>query len=145
MAYDRAQTGPWAWIKTVGAANNRLTNDWLNTAGFLLQSVWFPKHPRSIKQGDFLVYYAAGEGVFPAVVEVVSDEVTRDSGQSRDAQRWPWRMDVTPRAALPHLSDSPTLEQVGLNPLRLRRQSHILLTNEEWESARAAFLPPIGA
>lgn len=145
MAYDRTQTGPWAWIKTVGAADNRLSDNWLDSAGFLLDSVWFPKHPRSIKKGDFLVYYAAGDGVFPAVVEVVSDEVTHDSSGSRDAERWPWRMAVRPRVAVPHLSGSPTLDAVGLNPLRLRRQSHILLTEAEWESVRLAFLPPLAS
>src|SRR5207249_4984952 len=126
-------------------AEDRLDPDWLRLRGDLLGAVWFPKHPRSIMGGDLLVYYAAGRGVFPAVVEVVTGDVepadTRPR-RSQRSQRWPWRMDVRPRLVIPHLDDAPTLEQTGINPLRLRRQSHILLTTEEWEQFRALFLPP---
>ncbi len=125
----------------MGAAEDRLEQDWLaGRREALLEWVWFPKHPRSIRAGDLLVYYAAGRRVFPAVVEVVADAVLPDEEGS---ERWRWRMQVRPRVVVPQLRDAPTLSQIGLNPLRLRRQSHILLTSAEWERFRAAFLPPI--
>lgn len=141
MAYDRTGTGRWIWIKTIGAADDKLEPDWLEECEYLLESVWFPKHPRSIRAGDLLIYYAAGHGVFPAVMEVVSDEVREDVEHPRRALRWPWRMSVRPVVVVPRLRDAPGLERVGLNPLRLRRQSHILLNEAEWEDFRGAFLP----
>lgn len=142
MAYDRAGTGRWIWIKTIGAANDKLEPNWLEDRADLLESVWFPKHPRSIRSGDLLVYYAAGRRVFPAVMEVTSDRVDEDVEHPRRSQRWPWRMSVRPLVVVPAFADAPSLEQVGLDPLRLRRQSHILLDEVEWERFRDAFLPP---
>jgi len=51
---------------------------------------------------------------------------------------------VRPRLVIPFLDDAPTLDDVGLNPLRLRRQSHILLSDDEWEQFRSIFLPAHG-
>lgn len=142
MAYDRANTGPWTWVKIVGSADDPLKPEWLDEREGLLHSVWFPKHPRSIRRGDLLVYYAATHGRFPAVVEVVSDEV--HARPATYSERWPWYMQVRARLVIPHLDEAPTVGDVGLDPLRLRRQSHILLTDDEWERFRAAYLPPHG-
>ncbi len=94
MAYDRTNTGPWIWVKLVGSADHRLEPLWLDGRGDLLRKVWFPKHPRSIRSGDLLVYYAAGRGVFPAVVEVVSDDVQQRPQGPMHSPRWPWYMAV---------------------------------------------------
>jgi hypothetical protein len=48
-------------------------------------------------------------------------------------------MDVRPLVTLP-LDDSPTLAEVGIDPVRVRRQSHILLNGEEFERARDLIL-----
>ncbi len=144
MAYDRTNTGPWTWIKTVGSVDHPLIEEWLGEREGLLKEVWFPKHPRSIRRGDLLVYYAATHGRFPAVVEVESSDVHARPDDPAHSERWPWFMYVRPRLVLPRLNDSPTLEDVGLDPLRLRRQSHILLTDDEWEQFRTVYLPPHG-
>ncbi len=142
MAYDRTNTGPWTWVKTVGSVDDPLSQDWLGEREGLLEQVWFPKHPRSIRRGDLLVYYAATRGRFPAVVEVTSDEVhTRPDDHS---ERWPWYMQVRPRLVIPYLDLAPNLADMGLDPRRLRRQSHILLTDDEWEQFRRTYLPPHG-
>jgi hypothetical protein len=145
MAYDRTNTGPWTWVKTVGSVDHPLVEEWLGEREGLLKEVWFPKHPRSIRRSDLLVYYAATHGRFPAVVEVVSSDVHARPDDPSHSERWPWFMCVRPRLVVPCLTDSPTLEDVELAPLRLRRQSHILLTDGEWEQFRTAFLPPHGA
>lgn len=139
MAYDRDDTGRWAWIKTVGTAEDRLPQDWLQDRGYLLDSVWFPKHPRSIVAGDLLAYYAAGRRVFPAVVEVTTGVVEEDHDDHYP--RWPWKLAVQPRLVIPRLDLAPTLQESGISPLRLRRQSQILLTSEEWDGLRSLFLP----
>jgi hypothetical protein len=143
MAYDRTNTGRWAWIKSVGAAGIELEPDWVEKRGYLLSSVWFPKHPRSIRGGDLLVYYAAGLGLFPAVMEVVTDEVHEDYSHPFDSKRWPWRMSVRPRLVVRDLDEAPRLDQVSIDPVRLRRQSHVRLVDGEWEEFRALYLPPV--
>lgn len=141
MSHDRAGTGRWVWVKTIGSADEPLAPSWLQARGYLLGTVWFPKHPRSLRANDLLVYYAAGRGVFPAVVELTSSDVHEDASDSRHSARWPWSMSVRPRLVIPELVDCPTIADMGLDPLRLRRQSHILVTPEEWTTFRDVFLP----
>lgn len=143
MAYSRENTGRWAWLKSVGSSSDPLEDDWPEKRPYLLDSVWFPKHPRSIRRGDLLVYYAASRGMLPAVVEVLSDEVHEDYDHPRYSERWPWRMTVKPLLLVPRLPDAPPLSAIGVDPLRVRRQSHILLRPDELAAARCAFMPLI--
>jgi hypothetical protein len=48
-------------------------------------------------------------------------------------------MEVRPLVTLP-LDDAPTLADVGIDPLRVRRQSHILLSQPEFNRARDVIL-----
>lgn len=143
MAYDRDGTGRWAWLKSVGSTEDPLHDDWLNGRSYLLRSVWFPQHPRSVKAGDLLVYYAAGHLRMPAVVEVESDEVHEARDHPRHSERWPWRMDVKPLVVVPRVSDAPELSAMQIDPLRVRRRSHILLRPDELAGLRTALVPPI--
>jgi len=136
MAYDRAGTGSWPWLKSVGSQDTPLDRDWRATNHYLLNSCWFSKHPRSLRAGDVFVYYAASWGVFPALMELVSDSVIDDGGgHPVHGQRWRWRMDIRPLITIP-MEHAPSLADVGIDPLRVRRQSYILLTKEEYERAR---------
>lgn len=140
MSYNRRGTGPWAWVKTVGSADHTLTTNWLVDRSYLCEWVWFPKHPRSLRAGDLLAYYAAGKRVFPGIVEVMTDQVEDDAtGHPVYAGRWRWKMAVKPHVVLT-LDDAPTLGDVGLDPLRLRRQSHIRLDMPEFDAIRSAIL-----
>ena len=143
MAYERSNTGRWAWLKSVGSADDQLQERWLENRDWLLEAVWFPKHPRSIRAGDLLVYYAAGKGKLPAVVEVAADEVQESRNHPRYSARWPWRMSVRPCLVVPSLSAAPELGAAGIDPLRVRRQSHIRLENAELELVRKAFVPAV--
>lgn len=143
MSYDRRGTGRWAWLKSIGSAEEPLEDGWQEEWNYLLEAVWFPKHPRSIRSGDLLVYYAAGRRRLPAIVEVTGDEVQESRGHPRYSKRWPWRMEVRPRLVAPDLERAPSLNDVDIDPLRVRRQSHILLDTEELDAVRKAFVPCI--
>lgn len=143
MSYERRNTGRWAWLKSVGSAEENLEEGWQEKRRYLLEFVWFPKHPRSIRGGDLLVYYAAGQGGLPAVVEVTTDEVQESRDHPRYSERWPWRMEVRPLLVVPRLEDAPSLAAVGIDPLRVRRQSHILLDSDELQAVRLALVPAI--
>lgn len=140
MAHDRAGTGHWGWIKSVGSAEEPLRRDWRVEDEHLLKYCWFSKHPRSLRAGDVFVYYAPRWGAFPALMELVSDDVSDDSGgHPVNGQRWRWRMDVRPLVTLA-LGDAPTLADAGIDPLRVRRQSHIVLTTQEFARIRDLIL-----
>lgn len=139
MAYDRIGTGPWAWLKAVGTQEQPLRPDWRVDDNHLLNYVWFSKHPRSLRGGDLLVYYAARHRVLPALVELVSDEVEPD-----DDSRFKWKMAVRPIVTV-GLRESPPLSATTVDALRVRRQSHILLTPREFSIARGLVLAAANA
>jgi hypothetical protein len=131
------------FAKTIGSAGNHVPPDWLDQPVWRerLSSVVFPKNPRSLMKGSRLAYYAAGTRRFCAVVEVIDEEPQPTQGGNAD--RWPWTLRVRPLVAIPADEHAPTLEQLNFDPLRLRRQSHIKLTDDEYETiidaiARAA-------
>jgi hypothetical protein len=136
MAYERAGTGPWAWLKSVGTQEDPLDLAWPYGEMHLLDRVFFSKHPRSIRAGDVLVYYAAGRQVLPALMLVTSDEV-HDEGE--DVPRWRYWMSVRPIIIL-SLRGAPTLTQAGISPTSVRRQSHVLLSPEQYVHLRELML-----
>jgi hypothetical protein len=134
MAYDRAGTGPWGWLKAVGTGNEPLDPDWRAVDSHLLPHCWFTKRPRSLRAGDVLVYYAPWWGVVPALMELTSDEPEDVAEHPHGPNRWRWRMDVRPIVTLP-LNAAPSLSAIGIDSLRVRRQSHIRLTPAEYKRA----------
>ena len=140
MAYDRTGTGRWHWLKAVGTQEEPLQADWRVMDSNLLTRVWFSKHPRSIRGGDLLVYYAARHGALPAIAEVVSDHVEEDLGEAR----WKWSMEVRPIVVL-GLREAPTIYDSPIDPLRVRRQSHIRLEPTEFADIRALILDAAAA
>jgi hypothetical protein len=135
MAHDRAGTGPWAWLKAVGTGEEPLDRDWRAVDKHLLPHCWFTKRPRSLRAGDVLVYYAPKWGRLPALMQLLSDDAEDVAEHPYGPQRWRWRMDVRPLVTLP-LEVAPSLADVGVDSLRVRRQSHILLTTDEYTTAR---------
>src|ERR1035441_7270587 len=118
MAYDRTGTGRWAWLKAVGTQQEPLHADWRVADSHLVTGGWFSKHPRSIRGGDLLVYYAARHAVFPAIAEVASDHVEE---HPKD-ERWKWSMAVRPVGVL-GLRDAPSLYDSPIAPISDRGQS----------------------
>lgn len=140
MAHDRTDTGRWAWLKSVGSAEQPLHRDWRLKEQHLLDKCWFSKHPRSPQEGDLFVYYAAKWGRLCALMEVVSDEVLDEiDGHPKHGARWRYAMRVRPLILL-HLPIAPTLLQAEIDPLRVRRQSHIKLETPEYDHIRGLLL-----
>jgi hypothetical protein len=128
------------WLKTVGAADARLPDDWLTDRRAarldLLHTVRFPrtKRPTGVSAGDLLVYYAAGELCYFATAEVLSSEAA-ETGEDR----WPYMLEVRARLVVPRLSLAPPVSDLGLRRgnLSLRHQSHIELSRLQFETAVA--------
>jgi hypothetical protein len=117
------------FIKTFGQAGTPPPINWMSDPKWQdrLTSVVFPKYPRSVTRGSRLVYYAAGRQRFCAVMEVIADEPT-DTGH----ERWPYELALRPLIAIPVDDFAPSLGDVGFDPLRVRRQSHVRLTQDEY-------------
>jgi hypothetical protein len=127
------------WLKSIGRGTEPVPEDWFMSdtrEKSFLDRVWFPKHPKSVRPGDLLVYYAAGRRCVCAVVIVDSEPKTDDAdGTERSAsnrRRWRWWTSVKPIAVIRADGHAPDLEKLGFNPLRVRRQSHVRLTDEEF-------------
>ena len=139
------------FLKTIGHAGTPVPASWMADPIWQrrLTSVVFPKYPRSVSRGSRLVYYAAGKQRFCAVMEVIADEPTA-SGLAR----WPYELALRPLVAIPADEHAPSLSSVEFDPLRVRRQSHIRLTEAEYSrivdaivaaAAETTLLPSAGA
>jgi hypothetical protein len=98
-----------------------------------MRVVWFPKYPRSVTNGSRLVYYAAGAQRLCAVAEVIADEPSQTGHE-----RWPYELPVRMLVAIPADHNAPSLADVGFDPLRVRRQSHVRLNDREYAAMTKA-------
>ena len=85
-----------------------------------------------MQPGDPAVLYAA---VWQAVFGIA--EVTGEPENDPARDRWAWRFPIRPLAVVADLHDAPPVEAAGVFPQSLWRHSHIRLTREQLEAARA--------
>jgi hypothetical protein len=85
-----------------------------------------------VQEGDSAILYAAVWQAIFAVVEVVG---APENDPRRE--RWSWRFAIRPLVVVRDLHDAPPVEAAGVFPQSLWRHSHIRLTREQFESARA--------
>ena len=86
----------------------------------------------SVEPGEQAILYAA---VWQAVFAVV--EVTGDPERDERRERWAWRFPIRPLAVVADLHDAPPVEAAGVFPSSIWRHSHIRLTREQFDTARA--------
>jgi hypothetical protein len=86
----------------------------------------------SVQRGDLGVLYAAVWQAIFAIVDVVGDP-EQDSTRTR----WSWRFAIRPAVVVADLHEAPPVEAAGVFPQSIWRHSHIRLTAEQFESARA--------
>jgi hypothetical protein len=86
----------------------------------------------SVQPGDRAILYAAVWQAIFGVVEVVG---VPENDPTRT--RWAWRFPIRPLAVLADLDRAPAVEEAGVFPQSLWRHSHIRLSEEQFETARA--------
>ena len=86
----------------------------------------------SVQSGDVAILYAA---VWQAVFGVV--EVTGDPENDPSRERWAWRFPIRPTLVVRDLHHAPPVEAAGIFPQSLWRHSHIRLSDDQFERARA--------
>ena len=63
--------------------------------------------------------------------------VPADPEHDPTRERWSWTFAIRPITVVRDLHDAPPVEAAGIFPQSLWRHSHIRLTREQFESARA--------
>ena len=119
---------PEHWLLVRGRGEQPLDRH-VDRAGILAHSS--TKRP-SVQRGDLAVLYAAVWQAIFATVEVVGDPE-----QDPTRTRWSWRFAIRPTAVVADLHGAPPVEAAGVFPQSIWRHSHIRLTAEQFESARA--------
>ena len=64
-------------------------------------------------------------------------EVTGDPENDPSRERWAWRFPIRPTLVVRDLHDAPPVEAAGIFPQSLWRHSHIRLSDDQFERARA--------
>jgi hypothetical protein len=85
-----------------------------------------------VQRGDEAILYAAVWQCVFGVVDVVGEP---ENDPSRE--RWAWSFPVRARVVVPDLHDAPPVEAAGIFPQSLWRHSHIRLSDEQFDQARA--------
>lgn len=140
---------PNKFLKAFGFSEKHVPADWMTDWSGALVCTGFPKKPKSVKKGDMIIYYAAGRRCVCGIFEVTTDGGINggipDKGWSEsDKKRWPWWVGLRTHMAIPADQYAPTLEDIGINPLSVRRQSHIFLTDLEYARAVEQLLSAAG-
>jgi hypothetical protein len=86
----------------------------------------------SVQRGDEAILYAAAWQCVFGVVDVVGDP---ENDPARE--RWAWRFAIRARVVVEDLHDAPPVEAAGIFPQSLWRHSHIRLSDEQFDRARA--------
>ena len=126
---------PRNWLKSLGFGRRgeQLPDRWDSVEDVnLRETVTFPQRP-GVQPGDGLVLYAAGTGLFFAVGRATSWPYERDK------TAYPWAVDYDLIAAVDHLRNAISLDELEVNGrshrIRIKRRSHVNLTDAEFDAA----------
>lgn len=133
-----------AWLKVIGKSDDPLRDDWGEHAPSILRYASFAKQPGrgSFVPGDDFVYHAIGRDLSRVVaVGRVVGEGFLDDGRI-EKRGWPWLVPVELHARKELIRDGFSLDLLDDRrelTKSVRRQSHIVLHQPEFEKARRLF------
>jgi hypothetical protein len=142
------------WVKAVGAARAPLRDEWLReeitvdgglaASPRLAERVHFPhnKRPVGISIGDYFLLYGVterggkiiGAGIFKSHFR--KDDGSTEPGlrSAEDIAAWPWRIDIEILISVWHAHHGPMIDAIGIEPVKMRRRSHLRLTEGQYLS-----------
>jgi hypothetical protein len=140
------------WIKSIGAARAPLRDEWLReeiadggalaSSPRLAERVHFPrnKRPVGIGIGDYFLLYGVterggriiGAGIFKSTFYEEDRSEELQLRTEEDIAAWPWRIDIEMLISVWHAHRGPTIGAIGVDPVKMRRRSHLRLTEEQY-------------
>lgn len=142
------------WIKSIGATRSPLDDLWLlehrvghggglRSSPRLAERVHFPrkKRPTGINVGDYFLLYGVteiggriiGAGIFKSRFFEEDRREELELGRSEeDIDTWPWRIDIELLISVWHSHRGPTIDAIGMDSVKMRRRSHLRLTEEQY-------------
>lgn len=142
------------WIKSIGAARSPLEDEWLAKENVidgslaasprLAERVHFPrnKRPVGINVDDFFLLYGVteiggkiiGAGIFKSRFYEEDRAKELQLRSPDDIAAWPWRMDIEMLLSIWHAHKGPSIDAIDLDPVKMRRRSHLRLTEEQYRA-----------
>lgn len=142
------------WIKSIGAARSPLEDEWLARENVidgslaasprLAERVHFPrnKRPVGINIGDFFLLYGVtdlggrivGAGIFKSRFYEEDRKKELRLRSADDIAAWPWRVDIEMLLSIWHAYKGPTIHAIDLDPVKMRRRSHLRLTEAQYRA-----------
>ncbi|HEX5762318.1 MAG TPA: hypothetical protein VFY04_04270 [Solirubrobacterales bacterium] len=146
------------WIKAIGAARSPLEDEWLAKENVvdgslaasprLAERVHFPrkKRPVGINAGDYFLLYGVtdvggriiGAGIFKSRFYEEDRAKELELRSPEDIAAWPWRMDIEMLLSVWHAHRGPTIDLIGLESVKMRRRSHLRLTEAQYRAGISA-------
>jgi len=140
------------WIKAIGAARSPLDDQWLAednvvdgalvSSPRLAERVHFPrnKRPVGISPGDFFLLYGVtrqggriiGAGIFKSTFYEGNLEEELQLRKAGNIAEWPWRVDIEMLLSIWHAHKGPTIDAIGIDSVKMRRRSHLRLTEQQY-------------
>jgi hypothetical protein len=142
------------WIKSIGAARSPLEDEWLAKESVidgslaasprLAERVHFPrnKRPVGININDFFLLYGVteiggrivGAGIFRSRFYEEDRAKELQLRSPDDIAAWPWRVDIEMLLSIWHAHKGPSIDAIDLEPVKMRRRSHLRLTEEQYRA-----------
>lgn len=154
MQYELEKNEMAFWIKSIGATRSPIDDKWLGQDNVvdgsiaashrLAERVHFPrnKRPVGIDVDDFFLLYGVtgrggriiGAGIFKS--NFYEDDREEELGlrSADDIAAWPWRIDIEMLLSIWHAHKGPKIDAIGLDPVKMRRRSHLRLTEEQYKA-----------
>jgi hypothetical protein len=123
------------WLKMVGAADYPIEDRWIDQRADLLRGVRTPRQPRSIRRGDYLVYYSAGSQKLFAIARVSQDGENVSIHAAPGEGRWPYLIPVQVLLAIPQLALAPHWSVLGLESTSVMQKSYIEIAEASYKLA----------
>jgi hypothetical protein len=132
------------FLKLIGTTEDPLPVNWMKDRPEVVNGVRFGgENKPPPRKGDMIIYYAVGRQRLCGLLEVISEEPTRDNPQSEpwtqeQKFRWPWWLGLKPILLLEADERAPHVDEVGFEIERVKRKSFLQIGAGEFKKMEEA-------
>lgn len=127
-------------LKTIGASDWPLDDNWIVARPELLKEVRTPKRPSGIGRGDLMVFYATGHQKVFAIARSKIDGGEAEYRATKEEARWPYVIPIQILLAIPQLPLAPDWGSMGISSETIMQKSYVEITRESYRRAWEAMV-----